>query len=118
MNLSLFKQLILQGIPDALPTKKEYDKNINHAPIRKDILSLEEKRLAIKNALRYFPQKHHGVLAPEFADELKKYGRVYMYRFRPDYELKARPLNDFPHQSTHNLRGSHFAYRIILGRIR
>jgi urocanate hydratase len=94
-----FKQAILQGIPDELPAAKAYEANINHAPIRKDILSKEEKKLAIRNALRYFPEKHHEVLAKEFAQELKNYGRIYMYRFRPDYEIKAKHLNEFPHRS-------------------
>ena len=78
---------------------KNYEEDINHAPIRKEILSPEEKKLALKNALRYFHEKHHAVLAPEFAEELKKYGRIYMYRFRPDYEIYARHIDDFPHQS-------------------
>jgi len=99
MELAEFKKQILQGIPEELPQAKEYDKDINHAPIRKDILSKEEKKLALKNALRYFPKKHHPVLAPEFADELKKYGRIYMFRFRPDYPIHARHIDDFPHQS-------------------
>ncbi|MBN1650095.1 MAG: urocanate hydratase [Bacteroidales bacterium] len=99
METEKFKKLILQGIPEELPAKKDYDRDINHAPIRKDILSVEEKKLALKNALRYFHPKHHAVLAPEFADELKKYGRIYMYRFRPDYKMHARHINDFPHQS-------------------
>ena len=98
-NLTEFQKQVLAGIPDELPQPKPYDKNSNHAPKRKDILSKEEKRLALKNALRYFPQKHHGVLAPEFAEELKKYGRIYMYRFRPDYTISARKLNDFPFKS-------------------
>lgn len=99
MELSSFKRLILQGIPEELPAIKPYEQDINHAPLRKDILSKEEKKLAIKNALRYFPEKNHEVLAPEFADELQKYGRIYMYRFRPDYAIHARHINDFPHQS-------------------
>jgi urocanate hydratase len=76
-----------------------YDPNINHAPKRKDILNREEKMLALKNALRYFPERFHETLAPEFANELKLYGRIYMYRFRPDYEIKARTINDYPHKS-------------------
>ena len=72
--------------------------NINHAPRRKDILSQDEKKLALRNALRYFPAELHAALAPEFADELKKYGRIYMYRYRPDYEMKARPISDYPAQ--------------------
>ncbi|MBK9285573.1 MAG: urocanate hydratase [Sphingobacteriaceae bacterium] len=94
-----FKKTILTGIPNELPELKPHDPNINHAPKRKDILSTVEKRLAIKNALRYFDKKHHPVLAPEFAEELKKFGRIYMYRFRPDYKVYARPIQDFPYQS-------------------
>lgn len=94
-----FKELILQGIPEELPAAKPYDPAINHAPKRKDILSQEEKKLAIRNALRYFDKKHHAVLAREFAAELKEYGRIYMYRFRPDYKIYARPLNEYPHRS-------------------
>jgi len=99
MTQENFKQQILQGIPSELPPIKEYDKNINHAPKRKDILSKEEKKLAIRNALRYFDKKHHAVLAKEFADELKTYGRIYMYRFIPDYKIYARPINEYPYQS-------------------
>lgn len=94
-----FKQLVLQGIPTELPEAKEYESNINHAPKRKDILNGEEKKLALRNALRYFDKKHHAVLAKEFAHELKTYGRIYMYRFRPDYKIYARPINDYPHKS-------------------
>ena len=94
-----FKESILAGIPDQLPKEKSFEKDINHAPIRKDILSAEEKKLALQNALRYFPKRHHAVLAKEFAQELKDYGRIYMYRFRPDYEIKAKHFNEFPHQS-------------------
>jgi urocanate hydratase len=94
-----FQELILQGIPEELPRVKPFDPNVNHAPKRKDILSPEEKKLALRNALRYFDAKHHAVLAPEFADELTKYGRIYMYRFRPDYEMCARPIDTYPHQS-------------------
>ena len=93
------KETILRGIPTELPAKKALNKNISHAPNRKDILNKEEKRLAIRNALRYFPKTMHAVLAPEFAEELKIYGRIYMYRFMPDYEIKARHLEDFPHKS-------------------
>jgi len=99
MEIAAFKELILQGIPEQLPAVKQYEEDINHAPIRKEILSPEEKKLALKNALRYFPERHHATLAPEFAEELKKFGRIYMYRFRPDYQIKARNINDFPHQS-------------------
>ncbi|NQV02520.1 MAG: urocanate hydratase, partial [Bacteroidia bacterium] len=94
-----FKDEILQGIPDELPTMHPYDAIVNHAPVRKDILSAEEKNLSVKNALRYFDKKHHAELAPEFADELKRFGRIYMYRFRPTYEMFARPISEYPHQS-------------------
>ncbi len=94
-----FKQQILEGIPSELPNPKEYDKTINHAPKRKDILSKDEKKLAVKNALRYFDKKHHKILAKEFAEELQKYGRIYMYRFRPDYKIYARSIDDFPYKS-------------------
>ena len=94
-----FNDEILQGIPDELPEVQSYDPTVNHAPVRKDILSTEEKKLALKNALRYFDKKHHATLAPEFADELKKYGRIYMYRFRPTYDMFARPISEYPHKS-------------------
>ncbi|MDO9000563.1 MAG: urocanate hydratase [Bacteroidota bacterium] len=94
-----FADLVLQGIPNELPQQKNYDPAINHAPKRKDILNQEEKKLAIKNALRYFDKKHHPILAKEFAEELKKYGRIYMFRFRPDYKIYARPINEYPHKS-------------------
>lgn len=94
--LNEFQKEILAGIPDELPEVKAYDVNINHAPKRKEILTKEEKRLAIRNALRYFPAKFHAVLAPEFAEELEKYGRIYMYRFRPSYEMYARPIDEYP----------------------
>ena len=95
-----FKEEILAGIPqDRLPEPKPYDKTINHAPKRKDILTAEEKVLALKNALRYFPAKFHAELAPEFAQELKRYGRIYMYRLRPDYEMYARPIDEYPARS-------------------
>jgi urocanate hydratase len=94
-----FKETILQGIPEELPAPKPYDSNLNHAPKRKDILSAEEKKLALRNALRYFDKKHHGILAKEFAQELKDYGRIYMYRFRPDYKIYARSIDEFPQQS-------------------
>ena len=96
MDLNEFQKDILGGIPDELPAPKEYDKSINHAPKRKDILTDREKALAIKNVLRYFPKKHHEILAKEFAEELRKYGRIYMYRFRPDYEMYARPIDQYP----------------------
>lgn len=95
-----FKEEILAGIPqDRLPEPKPYDKTINHAPKRKDILTDEEKVLALKNALRYFPAKFHAELAPEFAKELKDYGRIYMYRFRPSYDMYARPIDEYPCRS-------------------
>ena len=99
MNLSEFQQAILNGIPKKLPSAKPLESNVNHAPKRKDILNAEEKKLAIRNALRYFDAEHHAVLAKEFAEELKTYGRIYMYRFRPDYKIYARPINEYPHQS-------------------
>lgn len=91
-----FQKAILQGIPDELPPKKGPTPGISHAPKRKDILSKEEKILAIKNALRYFPEKFHKELAVEFAEELRNYGRIYMYRFRPDYPMYARPIEEYP----------------------
>lgn len=97
--MNKFQEEILAGIPDELPEVKAYDPNINHAPKRKDILTQEEKALALKNALRYFPKKHHAVLAPEFAEELRRYGRIYMYRFRPSYDMYARPINEYPAKS-------------------
>jgi urocanate hydratase len=99
MTNSDFKRLIAEGIPSELPELRTYDQNINHAPKRKDILNLVEKKLAIKNALRYFPRGFHKVLAREFAAELASYGRIYMYRFRPYYEIKARHIDEFPCQS-------------------
>ena len=97
--MNKFQESILEGIPSVLPEPKPYDKSINHAPKRKDILTPEEKVLAIKNALRYFPKEHHETLAKEFAQELKEYGRIYMYRFRPDYEMFARPIQEYPAKS-------------------
>ena len=94
-----FKEQIQQGIPSVLPQPKTYETSINHAPKRKEILSDEEKKLALKNALRYFDAKHHAELLPEFKAELETYGRIYMYRFRPDYEMKARPISDYPGNS-------------------
>ena len=94
-----FRKLILQGIPDSLPKQKAFDTTLNHAPKRKEILTDEEKKLALKNALRYFPKKFHATLAKEFLEELKTYGRIYMYRFRPDYKIYARPINDYPGKS-------------------
>lgn len=96
MTLKEFQDDIRGGIPEILPESKPYDEQINHAPKRKDILTMEEKALALKNALRYFDAKHHAELAPEFAEELRRYGRIYMYRLRPDYEMYARPIEDYP----------------------
>ena len=98
MDTKTFKKSILEGIPDILPEKKSLDCNINHAPKRVDILNIDEKKLALQNALRYFDKKHHAVLAPEFLEELKTYGRIYMYRFRPKYPMYARPLYEYPFQ--------------------
>jgi urocanate hydratase len=99
MDLSTFKVTISKGIPQNLPPLPIFDATINHAPRRKDILTPEEKKLALKNALRYFPEEFHTVLAPEFYDELNRWGRIYMYRFRPQYEMKARPIKEYPAQS-------------------
>ncbi len=97
--MNTFQQEILAGIPSDLPDVKPYDTSVNHAPKRKDILIDDEKQLALKNALRYFEPRHHAVLAKEFADELRLYGRIYMYRFRPSYEMYARPINEYPARS-------------------
>ncbi len=94
-----FKEQILEGIPAELPQPKPYDTSVSHAPKRKDILTKEEKILAVKNALRYFPKEWHAELAKEFAQELKTYGRIYMYRFRPDYDMYARPIDEYPGKS-------------------
>lgn len=99
MTIEQFQQAIREGIPSTLPELQPYDTNINHAPKRKDILTHEEKKLALRNALRYFPQHLHEQLAPEFVEELNKYGRIYMYRYRPSYEMKARPIEEYPHKS-------------------
>ncbi len=99
MELNEFRKAVLAGIPDELPLPKRYDKSVSHAPRRKDILTQKEKQLAVENALRYFQPKHHEVLAKEFAEELKTYGRIYMYRFRPDYKIEARPVDHYPHKS-------------------
>ena len=96
-----FRKQIVEGIPGTIPAPKPYETSINHAPIRKDILSTEEKKLALKNALRYFPAKHHPVLAPEFAKELADFGRIYMYRYRPDYKIHARDIDAYPFRSRH-----------------
>ncbi|MCB0624601.1 MAG: urocanate hydratase, partial [Saprospiraceae bacterium] len=96
-----FQQAILEGIPAELPPARPYDTTVSHAPKRviEGVLSEKEKRLAIRNALRYFPPQHHAVLAPEFAEELERYGRIYMHRFRPDYEMYARPIDEYPYRS-------------------
>ncbi|MDE6629459.1 MAG: urocanate hydratase, partial [Muribaculaceae bacterium] len=99
MTLEEFQSDITGGIPAELPAAPVYDPSVNHAPRRKEILTPEEKKLALKNALRYFDPRHHAVLAPEFAEELRRYGRIYMYRFRPTYEMKARPIGDYPARS-------------------
>lgn len=99
MTINEFKIKISEGIPTVLPPLKEYDNSINHAPKRKDILNAGEKVLAIKNALRYFPESLHKVLAPEFAEELLRYGRIYMYRYRPDYPIISGSIDDYPHKS-------------------
>jgi len=98
-KIMTFKEQILQGIPSELPAKKQYPEGINRAPKRKDILTKAEKQLAIRNALRYFPKKWHRQLAVEFAEELQEYGRIYMYRFKPDYEMYARPIDEYPARS-------------------
>ncbi|MBT8256303.1 MAG: urocanate hydratase, partial [Bacteroidia bacterium] len=96
-----FQEEILQGIPAELPAKKPYDTEVNHAPKRKQILSPSEEKLALKNALRYFEPRHHEALAKEFRDELRSYGRIYMYRFQPDHNIYARPMDEYPGQSQH-----------------
>ena len=98
--MTTFRERILEGIPAEIPSQKVYDAKVNHAPKRKDILNVEEKKLALRNALRYFPKHQHPFLAQEFLDELKTYGRIYMYRYRPDYEMKARSIDDYPGKST------------------
>lgn len=94
-----FQEQILEGIPSQLPLPKTYDPTINHAPKRKDILTAEEKKLALQNALRYFDPQHHAELIPEFKEELERYGRIYMYRLRPDYKMYARPIAEYPGKS-------------------
>ncbi len=94
-----FKEAILEGIPAHLPPQKDYDNTLNHAPKRKDILTPQEKKLALRNALRYFDKKYHPTLLPEFKAELETYGRIYMYRFRPDYKMYARPIDQYPGKS-------------------
>jgi urocanate hydratase len=99
MDLQKFQKCIFRGIAEPLPAPRPYDTDVNHAPVRKDILTMEQKKLALRNALRYFDRKYHSVLAPEFAEELKRYGRIYMYRFRPAYPMYARPIGEYPYQS-------------------
>ena len=100
MTLQEFQADLRGGIPHVLPELQAYDNSVSHAPKRKDILSAEEKKLALRNALRYFPKERHAQLLPEFTQELKDYGRIYMYRLRPRYAMHARPINDYPHHST------------------
>ena len=97
--MNSFKKAITDGIPEIIPSKKEYNLSINHAPKRKDILSKSEKELALRNALRYFPKDLHLELSKEFAAELNEFGRIYMYRYRPDYEMKARAIEEYPGKS-------------------
>lgn len=99
MTTEEFRRTVAAGIPDVLPPAPVYDTDVNHAPKRKDILTVEEKKLAIRNALRYFPAHLHAELAPEFARELQDYGRIYMYRFRPAYPMYARPIDEYPARS-------------------
>ena len=99
MTTATFREAISEGIPNTLPAVKDYDLSINHAPKRKDILTEKEKKLALRNALRYFPQQFHATLAPEFLNELNQFGRIYMYRFRPDYKMYARPIDEYPAKS-------------------
>lgn len=98
-DLALFQQTIREGIPDVLPSTRPLDPSVSHAPKRKDILTAEEKKLALRNALRYFHPKHHAVLAPEFAQELQEHGRIYMYRLRPEHPMHARPIDHYPANS-------------------
>ena len=97
--MSDFKAAILRGIPDELPSPPPVEEGVSRAPAREMLLDEDEKRLALRNALRYFPEKWHAVLAPEFARELAEWGRIYMHRFRPHYEMKARPIEDYPARS-------------------
>ncbi len=99
MSIDSFQREILAGIPERIPPVREWENHINHAPKRKDVLNLQEKKLALRNALRYFPKEMHEVLAPEFAKELADYGRIYMYRYRPTYKIEARSIYEFPHKS-------------------
>ena len=100
MTLKAFKHELMEGIPNELPPAYEFNPNLNHAPKRKDSLNKEEKKLALKNALRYFPKKHHAVLAPEFAQELEEYGRIYMLRYKPTHKIHARNLEEYPGKSS------------------
>jgi urocanate hydratase len=99
MTREEFQKVVLQGIPAELPSPKQYDPEINHAPKRKEILTINEKKLAVRNALRYFDKQHHEVLAKEFAEELERFGRIYMHRFRPDYKIYSRSIDEFPGKS-------------------
>ena len=99
MTSEEFKIAVAEGIPATLPPAKPYDTEVNHAPKRKKILTDDEERLALHNALRYFPAELHKDLAPEFADELRRFGRIYMYRYRPDYDMYARPIDEYPARS-------------------
>ncbi|MGN0223375.1 MAG: urocanate hydratase, partial [Muribaculaceae bacterium] len=99
MTLEEFQNDLRAGIPAVLPEPQPYDPAVNHAPRRKDILTKEQKQLALRNALRYFPAEQHELLAPEFADELHRYGRIYMYRLRPTYPMYARPIEQYPARS-------------------
>ena len=94
-----FKEEIIQGIPNALPISQAFDSDINRAPKRKEILSSEEKQLAVRNALRYFPKEHHEILAKEFAAELHEFGRIYMFRYRPQHAMHARSIDEYPAKS-------------------
>ncbi|MDA9881472.1 urocanate hydratase [Crocinitomicaceae bacterium] len=96
MNLKTFQNQILEGIPEEIPARPSHESGINHAPKRKQILTNEEQKLALRNALRYFPKEQHAELAPEFLSELKNLGRIYMLRYRPEYTMKARPISDYP----------------------
>lgn len=99
MNIQEFQKEILQGIPNEMPKTQPYDSSVSHAPKRKEILNSEEKKLALRNALRYFKPEWHPILAPEFMQELKDFGRIYMYRFRPTYRMYARPIEEYPAKS-------------------
>ncbi|MAC18017.1 MAG: urocanate hydratase, partial [Flavobacteriales bacterium] len=95
-TLADFQAAIAEGLPSVLPAAKSRNPDVPHAPVRKDILTPKQKELALANALRYFPAEHHATLAPEFAEELRTYGRIYMYRFMPDYAIHARPIEAYP----------------------